>query len=149
MFDKIKSLFSGSAEAADENEIDAQTAAAALMVETALADGVYAKIEERRIREALAAAFGLDDAGARAVLDRAESLAEHAVDHHRFTHAVKSVPKETRVALVEQLFAVAFADGENDAHEDSLIRRLGPLLAVSDRERAEARSRARERAGLA
>ena len=27
MFDKIKSLFSGSAEAADENEIDAQTAA--------------------------------------------------------------------------------------------------------------------------
>ncbi len=145
MLDKIKGLF-GRSEEPEGEEIDAQTAAAALMVETALADGVYANVEETRIKQALMAAFDLDEAAVAELLVRAEPLAEHAVDHHRFTNKVKALPKETRLALMEHLFAIALADGENDAHEDSLLRRLGPLLAVSDRERADARARAKARA---
>jgi len=146
MFDKIRSMFTPSDETDGDDKVDPKTAAATLMVEIALADGVYADIEERRIRKALTQTFELDEAESSRILAEAESLAEAAVDHHRFTRAVKSLPKETRLALMEQKFLIAFADGENDAHEDSLLRRLGPLLAISDRERAEARARARDRA---
>ena len=47
-----------------------------------------------------------------------------------------------REALVQQLWAVALADGGNSADEDAFIRRICPLLAVDDRVRILARQRA-------
>ena len=77
------------------------------------------------------------------VLDKAEELAETAVDHHRFTKVVKTcLSEQERVALVEQLWMVALADGEKSPFEDAFLRRIAPLLAVDDRERVFARSRA-------
>ena len=146
MFDFLKNLFGGGeAAGSSTGEIRPETAAAALMVEAALADGVYANVEEARIAGILEKAFELGADEARTVLEEAEDLAERAVDHHRFTRVVKHLPREKRVALMEHLWAVALADGERDHAEDSLLRRLGPLLAISDRERAEARQRAEAR----
>jgi uncharacterized tellurite resistance protein B-like protein len=52
---------------------------------------------------------------------------------------VKQLPREQRLSILEDLWRVVLADGERDAHEDALIRRLAPLLGLSDRDRAEAR----------
>jgi uncharacterized tellurite resistance protein B-like protein len=43
--------------------------------------------------------------------------------------------------LLEALWTVVLTDGERDPHEDALMRKLAPLIAVSDRESAEARRR--------
>lgn len=145
MFDTLKSLFSSDDREPIARAIEPATAAAALMVEAALADGVYAKAEEEKIVRLLKSGFDLDEEQARATASQAKNLVEHAVDHHRFTRVVKDLPKPDRLRVMEDLWAVVLADEERTHEEDSLLRRLGPLLALSDRERAEARQRAQAR----
>lgn len=146
MFDSLKSLFSGdTAEKPADETLSAQTATAALMVEAAMADGVFTQDEEARIRRLLASGFDLSAQEAGQELDRAKALADTAVDHHKFTRVVKNLPKDERLKVVEDLWCVILADDENTSEEDSLMRRLGPLLAITDRERGEARHRAQAR----
>lgn len=124
--------------------LEPHLAATALLVEAALADGVYAEAEEAAIRKILQGAFGLTPDAAAAMLAEAEDLAEAAADHFRFTHAVKfGLPHDERLALVEHLWTVALSDGEKCAIEDAFIRKVAALLAVTDRERAEAKARAK------
>ena len=145
MFDTLKRMFA-SDPAELHPEIDPHVAATALLVEAALADGIYADCEQDRIRHILENAFKLAPARASSVLENAEELAETAIDHHRFTKVVKAcLGKQERTALVEQLWMVGLADGEKSPFEDAFIRRIAPLLAVDDRERVFARSRAEAR----
>lgn len=146
MLNALKSLLGGNQGAERPDLVlTPEVAATALMVEVALADGAYDRIERERILHALEGAFELDAAAAAAVLDQAEPMAREAVDHHRFTRVVKDGLSEAkRVRLMEDLWAVVLADGERDEREDALMRRLAPLLAVSDRDSAEARRRVLE-----
>ena len=147
MMDVLKSLFGGKSRAANEDELSPHVAATALLVEAALADGIYAHMEAERIKQILKEAFDLEEAEAEAVLNEGEDLAEEAVDHYRFTKIVKeNLPLEKREKLVEHLWSVVFADGERAAEEDSFIRRVAPLLAVEDRARVLARKRAEDEA---
>tara|TARA_R110002072_G_scaffold29206_7_gene92770 strand:- start:272 stop:721 length:450 start_codon:yes stop_codon:yes gene_type:complete len=145
MFDKLKQMF-GREAVTPRPELDPHIAATTLLVEAALADGIYADCEQDQIKEILAAAFLLDPAGVDRVLDQAEELAEGAIDHHRFTKVVKvCLSEQERVALIEQLWMVALADGEKSPFEDAFVRRIAPLLGIDDRERVFARTRAEAR----
>ena len=105
-----------------------------------------AEVEQDRIRDLLSTAFSLDAAATGHVLEQAETLAENAIDHHRFTKVVKTcLSKQERIALIEQLWTVTLADGEKSPFEEAFIRRISPLLAIHDRERVFARSRAEAR----
>lgn len=144
MFDKLKQMFAGSA-APSRPKLDAHTAATTLLVEAALADGIYADCEQDQIKEILAAAFLLEPDAVNRMLDQAEELAEAAIDHHRFTKVVKTgLSEQDRIALIEQIWMVALADGEKSPFEDAFVRRIAPLLGIDDRERAFARARAEE-----
>lgn len=139
----FKSLFGGGKSGDENGEPNAYVAATALLVEAALADGIYANMEETRIRSILKTVFRMSDAKARETLAEAEELAEEAVDHYRFTKVVKEkLSLAERELLMEQLWTVVLADGERSASEDSFVRRIGPLLAVEDRKRVEARMKA-------
>ena len=96
-------------------------------------------MEEAEILRVLRTGFDLSEKASKALLAEAETLAENAVDHHRFTQVVKTLPHDQRVAIMSDLWRVVLADGVKDAHEDALIRRLAPLLGLSDRDRALAR----------
>ena len=48
---------------------------------------------------------------------------------------------EERIELIEMIWEVVYADGELHDYEANLLRRLGGLLYVSDRERGDARKR--------
>jgi uncharacterized tellurite resistance protein B-like protein len=142
MFQVLKNLFRPAA-VEPRPEIDPHIAATALLVEAALSDGIYADCEQDQIREILIAAFQLEPEAAESVLDQAEALAETAIDHHRFTKVVKAcLSEQERVALIEQLWMVTLADGEKSPFEEAFVRRIAPLLAIDDRERVFARSRA-------
>lgn len=144
MFDALKSLFGGAKSDHKDDEPDTATAAAALMVEAALADGEFSPVEREKIELILREGFKLDEAAATTTLEEAERLVASAVDHHQFTRVVKSMTQAQRFTIMTHLWMVALADGDKDDHEDSLLRRLSPLLALSDRERAEARQAAQE-----
>lgn len=144
MIKALKSLFTGSRTAETDSETSPELATAALMVEAAMTDGVYANVEHDQIMKVLTTGFGLDDDKASVMLAEAEDLIDQAVDHYRFTKIVKELPHEKRVEMLTHLWSVVLADGENDAHEDALLRRLAPLLALDDHDRARARQAAQQ-----
>lgn len=121
-------------------EIDAETAAAALLVQLAQADGRFDDAEGSAICDVLAQALELDTATAEAVLAKAKPLAHNAVDFYTFTKRANDLPVHKRNAIVEGLWRVAFADGEEDPAEDAMIRKLADLLYVEHRTSRLARS---------
>ncbi len=142
MFEAIKKIFGGASEKTDEvcDGAEARECAIALLVEAALSDGIYADIEQDMIKNIIRESFSMDEEAASALLEAAELRAEMAVDHYAFTNVIKKhMPKSERVALIGQLWDVTYADGEESPFEDSLIRRVASLLAVTDHERAEAK----------
>jgi uncharacterized tellurite resistance protein B-like protein len=147
MWNEIRKLLSGAAREAT-SDIDPKLAAATLLVEAALADGIYAKIEETMIRRALVKAFDLKEEACAALLEEAETVAEHSIDHYAFTTRIKALPAGQRRHLVRALWEVVFADGEESPFEDSFVRKIVPLLAVSDRESRFARQEALSRAHM-
>lgn len=148
MIKGLKSLFGGAAASPARKGPTPREAASALLVETAMCDGIFDDIEAGRMVRALSHAFGIDKPAAESLVFRGEELVRESVDHYRFTRVVKEQMEEAeRLALVEHLWAVALADGVNTAEEDSFIRRICPLLAIDDRARILARQRAEARKG--
>ncbi|MEQ8404085.1 MAG: TerB family tellurite resistance protein [Oceanicaulis sp.] len=140
MFDAIKKMFQGGAnQDAGDDRPSPEIAAAVLMVQAALADREFSPQEREKICQILREGFKLEPARADAVLAEAEEIAETAVGHHRYTQVVKDMPLEHRKIFMTHLWMVALADGKKDDEEDSLLRRLSPLLALSDRDRTDAR----------
>ncbi|MAN66480.1 TerB family tellurite resistance protein [uncultured Hyphomonas sp.] len=143
MMNALKNFFRQKTPA--EKPMDPQVAAAALLVEAALSDGVYVNIESDMIAEILLEAFKFDADKADAVLAEGEALAEEAVGSHQFTKHVKKLPVEERVSIIEGLYRVALADGEKSDIEDAYIRHVASLLHIDDISRAQARQAAEKR----
>jgi len=143
MMNTLKNLFRQKTPA--ERPMDPQVAAAALLVEAALSDGVYVNIESDMIAEILLEAFKFDADKADAVLAEGEALAEEAVGSHQFTKHVKKLPIAERISIIDGLYRVALADGEKSDIEDAYIRHVASLLHIDDISRAQARQAAEKR----
>ena len=150
MIDRIKILLSGAGATGDE-PVAAEApklAAAALLVEAACMDGHFDGHERDAICAALGAHFGLNDAEAGTLIEEAEAAHHEATDLHRFTRAINDrYDHADRLAVMEMLWEVVYADGRLHAYEANLIRRIGGLLHITDRERGEARKRVLARVG--
>lgn len=124
-------------------------AAAVLLVEAARLDGHVDEAEREAIRNALQAHFALSPEDAAALLAAGEEKAADATSLVPFTRAIKeNYDPQERVEIVEMLWEVVYADRILHELEDNLLRRIGGLIYVSDRERAEARKRVLRRLGL-
>jgi uncharacterized tellurite resistance protein B-like protein len=147
MMDRIRKLLTPKTPA--EQPMPTETAIAALLVEAALVDGVYVNIESDMIAEILLEVFGFDAARADGVLAQAETLAEEAVGSHQFTRHAKKLPLAERVKVIEAIYRVVFADGEQTKLEDTYVRHVAGLLHVDDVLRAKARKAAEIRGAAA
>ena len=128
---------------------EAQTAAAALMVEAARLDGNFGDLERDRIRRLLVERFSLTPWVAGELLAGAERTATESVAWQGFTRAIKDeLPPEERIGVIEMLWEVVYADGQLHDYEASLLRRVAGLLYVSDRDSGDARLRVMERLGI-
>lgn len=141
----LEKLFKREPKAMSASLVDPQVAAAALLVEAALVDGIYADIESDQIAMILLESFDFDADKADAVLAEGEALAEESVGAHEFTKHVKKLPEEQRLRIIEGLYLVALADGEKCPIEDAFIRHVASLLHIEDVPRARARKRAEAR----
>ena len=138
-------LFGRTQKTPAQSVVDPEVAVAALLVEAALVDGIYADIESDRISMILLESFGYDAARADALLAEGEALAEESVGAHEFTKHVKKLPEDQRVKIIEGLYYIALADGEKCPIEDAFIRQVASLLHIQDVPRAGARKRAEAR----
>lgn len=118
-------------------------AASALMVEVSYADAGHLPAQQAVIRHHLASLFDLSSEEAAAEMALGEEEQAAAPDLVRFTRVLKTgLDHEARVALMTALWAIVLADGKRHPQEDALLRRLPPLLAITDHDSARARRRA-------
>jgi uncharacterized tellurite resistance protein B-like protein len=152
VINRIKKLFSGvdATSAATQDGVEAHAlAAAVLMVEAARLDGNFNLSERQSIRALVTGHFGLDEEEADALINEAESVHDDANHLVRFTRTIKdSYPPEERIVIIEMLWEVVYADGVLHDYEANLLRRIGGLIYVSDRDRGAARKRVMKRLGI-
>jgi uncharacterized tellurite resistance protein B-like protein len=126
-----------------------ELALTALLIEAAYSDDRFDQVERRIIAQLIERRFKLSQSEARALLAAGETAATESAELFHFTRVINErLSFEERVELVEMLWEVAYADGVLDEYEDSLLRRIGGLIYVSDPERGMARQRVLKRLGL-
>jgi len=126
-----------------------QMAVAALLLEAAAVEGQFDERERDVIRQLLTARFDLTADEAQELVAAAQRRVDGSAQLFGFTSTINTkLERERRVEVIEMLWEVAYADGVLDPLEDSLLRRVGGLIDVSDRERGEARRRVLRRLGL-
>lgn len=147
MLDEIKAwLEGGDKPKMPSNTDEVQLAAAALLVEAAHIDDDFDLRERAVIDRILERRFKLSAAAARRLVVDAERVSDRSTQLFRFTQVINDrFSLEQRIELMEMLWEVVYADGSIDALEDTLLRRLGGLIYVPDRERGAARQRVLQR----
>jgi uncharacterized tellurite resistance protein B-like protein len=152
MIDSIRAWINGGRPAGRENGArreETQLALTALLIEAACSDSHFDAAERDVIARMLERRFSLSVADARGLLAAGEAAAAESAELFHFTRIINErLSPEERVELIEMLWEVAYADGVLDKYEDSLLRRVGGLIYVADRERGMARQRVLVRLGL-
>ena len=129
---------------------DVRLAAAALLVEAAMVDGTLDGVEGALIVRLLTERFSLSPEAANALLAQASALQEESNQLFPFTKViVEKFDAAQRIALIEMLWEVVYANGQLHDYEASLVRRVAGLLFVSDHDSGAARLRALSRLGPA
>ena len=146
----LKKFFAVEAVVAEaRSDLEKQAAATALLVEAAMMDGVFDAAERAVICRICESHFQLSAAAAEELICDAEAAVTENPNLHRYTQAVKAnFSHEERVEIIEMLWQVAYADGELHEYESNLLRRIGGLIYVSDKERGAARKRVLAQMGL-
>ena len=146
IFAKLGNFFSDDAVAErgiKTSNIDAEKlAAAALMVEVAVQDGDFDDLERKTIEKSLIEKLDLSADDAKELLSKAEDKQSQSIQILSFTREIKNhFDDEGRVRIMEMLWDVVFADGEEDDYESNLMRRIAGLLYVSDKQSGELRKK--------
>jgi len=149
MFDRIKKLLFDKETAATApvsratNDRDMVTA---LLIQTALIDGVFADEERATIVSILMRDHGASEDEAVALITEAEAKAGKSSQMFGLTTAInKHFDLNAKIALMERLWEVTLADRVVNKYENNLMLRIAGLLQVPDHENAGARQRVIDR----
>jgi uncharacterized tellurite resistance protein B-like protein len=147
LFDKFIAPSPGEAPAAREHAL--HLAAAVLLAEVMRADPEITLSEREAAVAALRQRFALGEAELAVLVDQAQAQASKSNDFFSFTSRINDhFSQPDKIALVEAMWHVAYADGVLDVNESHVIRKVAGLLHVTQGEYIGAKMRAKEAAGL-
>lgn len=107
-------------------------ASAALMIELCRADHSIDDSETRKISSILQSKFDLSEETLEQLFSLAQQEADEATSVYQFTNLInESYDQSAKIVLIQDMWEVAFADGNLDRYEDHLIRKVAELLYVS------------------
>ena len=151
MLRTLKDLFD-SFTAPDESrsqQRDVQLATAVLLLEVMRVDPVVGMQERDAVQAALRTRFALSDVELHRLLQLAEQEVHGLYDYHRFTSQLNDqFTHLQKIAVVESMWTLAYADAQLDPHETHLIGKVAGLLHVTQGEYIAAKLRAKESVGL-
>lgn len=151
MISRIRNLLARAESAAPGRRAadELRLSAAALLVEAARMDGEFGDTERKTVRRLLEERFDLLPDEAQELLEMAEAAAMRSTQLFHFTQTVKDgYAPEERIAMIEMLWEVAYADGTLHDYEANLLRRVAGLIHVPDAVSGAARKRVLTRLGL-
>lgn len=135
MIKTIKEYFEGLLSQAPDDEQhnkSLELATAVLMIEISLADDHIDDRERAEIKKQMTDGFDLDDGTIRELIEAAEKEVDHAISLYEFTRLLNDkLSMEERVAVVKNLWRIAYADNVLDKYEEYYIRKVADLLYVA------------------
>ncbi|QDC10572.1 TerB family tellurite resistance protein [Oceanicola sp. D3] len=144
MFTEFLQRLTGTAKANGEvlPELDARLALAALLVRMAKSDHAYQASEIGLIDRFLAARFGLNPVEAAKLRATAEKLEHQAPETEVFTGLIRdAVSYNERVEVLDALWQVVMADGEEKPEEAEMIGFASGALGVAEADAAALEAR--------
>ena len=148
MLKGLKNLIFGNDEeenisAGSHNEAALHHAAAGLLIEAAMMDGNFDNTERTKITNLLIKQFNLPEDVVNEIIGAAEEANAELVELYSITKVVRDHFDESeRIRMIEMLWEVIYSDGKLDDFETNMMRRVGGLLYVSDRENGNAKKKA-------
>ena len=116
----------------DSREAAIRSATAVLMLDVARADLVFDVSEFERVLTLFEKHFGMSPEDAAELVNAADDKAEDLVSLHEFTQLLhNNLDESEKARIVGLLWQIAYADGQLDKYEDSLVRKISDLLHVS------------------
>lgn len=113
------------------NEHRIKTAVCALLLEIAYSDDTYSDEEKNLITESIKKKFGLSEKEAEELIETAEKARNDSVDLWHFTNLInENYSLENKIALIEMLWEIIYANKVLDQYEDQLIHKLANLLTL-------------------
>lgn len=142
---QIASALDAQADDSSVTPLDIERVSAILLVEIARADHDINPQERETIVQALAATSALGNVELNELIDEAFANADNVISLHAHVSLInESFKKQDKLALVEQMWRVAFADGNVDGYEEYTIRKLCDLLYIKHRDYLQAKLRVAE-----
>ena len=132
---KVSTAISAPATENDNGEERAaalRLATAVLMIDVARADHVFEESEFDRVLQLVESHFELEPEDAAELVNLAGEKADDLISAYEFTSVLhKHLDEAEKVRIVGMLWQIAYADGELDKYEDSLVLKISDLLHVS------------------
>lgn len=139
-FDKISAALDPNATESSVTTLDIERVSAILLVEIARTDHEIEASEREAIEKALAQAGNLSPDELKSVVDDAFNEADGAMSLYEHVQLINDhFDRRSKLALVEQMWRVALADGNIDGYEEYTIRKLCDLLFIKHRDFMQAK----------
>ena len=135
MFDKLKNIFDKKIEEKNEQFDTVQIAISALMIQTAVYDGVFDEKEKSEILELIKKYFNFNENQKIDLFKIAMKVNDDSNDMQQFTRVLNdNLSEEEKLNIIEMLWKIIISDGHIDDYENALIRKISGLLYISDRD---------------
>lgn len=130
---KLNNIFSGlfedETQVCNADEHQCQLTSAALMIEVASIDQNFSSSELEALNYILRCEFGLTDNEVESLIALAQSARDDASSLYPFTKLINDqFDVSQKYKLITSMWQVAFADGNLDKYEESIIRRVADLI---------------------
>lgn len=121
--------FGSPSEETDNKEHEIALATAALLYEVVGADHSVAPEEKSRVLDLLGQTFEFEQHELQQLAELAEQEVQDSHDLFQFTRLInENFDEEQRMAVIANMWRVAWADGEIHHYEEHIIRRVADLL---------------------
>ena len=135
MLKKIKSLFFKTSEEETTEVQVAQTidkTCASLIIEVALADKVFDESEINLLKNMLLETYSLKLDDANELIANAEKTVNESTSLYGYTREVNdNFDYQSKLDLLDQLWRMAFADGNIDKYEEHVVRKISDLIHIT------------------
>jgi uncharacterized tellurite resistance protein B-like protein len=115
-----------------DREAALRLATAVLMIDIARADHIFEESEFNSMLQLIESHFQLSPEQAAELVNAAGEKADDMVSLYEFTQLLnKQLDDREKTKIISLLWQVAYADGQLDKYEDSLVLKISDLLYVS------------------
>ena len=119
-------------------------ATCAVLLEMANSDDEFSAEERIKIIEILRGKFDLADEDAHELIEISQGMIDKSIDIYGFTKIINGLYTiDEKLAVMEAIWEVVYADGQLSGHEDALVHKLSFLMGLQHQQLIDVKMKVR------